>query len=201
MPSNSATVRHLAMEAPVLLLAYGLLRLIDGLDGARGPGLVWTLAHMMFFAAMVLFGVLAAAVRPLVPAGARTVATVAAGAVVAGVACFLWVIAGDLSVAFREAAPLPEPLWIAGPLLFSLGLLALLGLLVAARRVPVWSPLLLGAGVAAIIIDIDFLPPAALILLAALSPLARPAREGSAGTLVATENGRRARGERRIISA
>jgi hypothetical protein len=174
MPSNSVTVRHVAMDAPILLLAYGLLRLVDGLDGAHGPGLAWNLGHLAFFAAMLLFGVLAAAVRPLVPSGARTIASVAVGAAAAGVVCFLWVIAGDISVAFREAAPLPEPLGLAGPLLFSLGMLTLLGLLVAARRVPVWSPLLFGAGVAAIIIDIDFLPLAALILLAALSPLARP---------------------------
>ena len=59
MASNNVTVRRSALAAPVLLLAYGLLRLIDGLDGIHGPGLAWTLGHLAFAAAMVLFGVLA----------------------------------------------------------------------------------------------------------------------------------------------
>jgi hypothetical protein len=51
-----------------------------------------------------------------------------------GAACFLWVIAGDLSAAFRDAAPLPGVLEAAGPALFQVGLLSLLVLLVVARR-------------------------------------------------------------------
>jgi hypothetical protein len=170
MPSNSATVRHLALDAPLLLLAYGLLHLIDGLDGAYGPGLAHNLASPAFLAAMILFGVFAAAVRPLVPSGARTVAAVAATTTLAGTACFLWSIAGDLTGAFPDAVPVR----IAGLLLLALGMLTLLGLLVAARRVPAWSPLLFGAGIAAIIINVGYLPLGALIILAALAPLARP---------------------------
>ncbi|SDT48108.1 hypothetical protein [Actinoplanes derwentensis] len=175
MPSNSATVRHAAVDAPVLLLVYGLIRLFDGLNGSPSPGsLVWNVGHLAFFVGMVLFGLLSVTVRELVPPGTRPVATVAAASTIAGVACFLWMITGDLAPALHEISPLPAVLATAGPLLFALGLLTALGLLVAARQVPTWSPLLFGAGVAAVIIDLSFLPFAALIVLAALAPLARP---------------------------
>ncbi len=177
MPSNSVTVRHAAVDAPLLLLVYGVARVFDGLDGSYDPGtLPWTIGHLAFFGAMVLFGLLAVTVRPLVPASARPLAAIAATVTIAGVACFLWTTTGDLSPAFQQARPLPETLQAAGPLLFALGMLTVLGLLVAARQAPTWSPLLFGAGVAAVIIDIGFLPFAALILLASLAPLARPTR-------------------------
>jgi hypothetical protein len=171
MSSNSATVRHLALDAPLLLLAYGLLHLIDGLDGTYGPGLAHNLAYLAFLGAMILFGVFAAAARPLVPPGTRTPAAVAATITLAGTACFLWSIAGDLTGTFPDAAPVR----IAGLLLLALGMLTLLGLLVAARRTPAWSPLLFGAGIAAVIINVGYLPLGALIILAALAPLRRPA--------------------------
>ncbi|WP_433795156.1 hypothetical protein [Actinoplanes sp. CA-252034] len=174
----AVTVRHAAVDAPILLLAYGLLRLIDGLGGPYPRGLAWDLAHLALFAAMVLFGVLAVAVRPLVPSGAHWLAALAAAMTVAGTACVLWGAAGLLAPEFGAASPLPEPLRIAGPLLFALGMLTLLGLLVAARSAPAWSPLLFGAGIAAMIIDADLLLPAAIILLAALAPLARPRSGG-----------------------
>ncbi|MEV0903014.1 hypothetical protein [Actinoplanes sp. NPDC049802] len=177
MPSNNVTVRFAALDAPALMLVYGVLRLIDGLDGVRGPGgLAWTAGHLAFLASMVLFGVLTVGLRGLAPPGARSVAAVATGMTLAGVACFLWVIAGDLSAGFRAAAPLPEQLQAAGPLLFALGMLTMLGLMVAARRAPVWSPLVFGAGMVALTLDAGNLPLAALILLAALAPLARPVR-------------------------
>ncbi|MEV4278925.1 hypothetical protein [Actinoplanes xinjiangensis] len=169
---SSGIVRRAAVGAPMLLLAYGLLRLLGGLDGTYRQGLAWNLALPALFASMVLFGVLAAAVRPLVPSGARAAAALAAVATVAGTVCFVWAATGLLSTAAGEAAP--TPVRIAGPLLFSLGMLTILGLLVAARHAPAWSPLLFGAGIAAMLIDADSLAPAALILLAALAPLARP---------------------------
>jgi hypothetical protein len=174
MSSNSATVRHAALDAPLLLLAYGLLRLIDGLDDTYRHGLAWNLAHLALFASMVVFAVLATALRKLAPPGARPVAVLAAAVTVAGVVCFLWTVVGSLSPAMGEATPLLGSLRIVGPLLFSFGMLTLLGLLVATRHAPAWSPLLFGAGVAMMLIDADAEPPAALILLAALAPLARP---------------------------
>ena len=176
MTSSSVTVRRAALAAPGLMFGYGVFRFADGLDGDRGAGPAWNAGHVAFFLAMVMFGVLAVAVRPLLPAGARHLGAVATAGTLAGVGCFLWVIAGDLSPRFRADLPLPGPLEAGGPLLFPLGMLALLGLLVAARRVPVWTPLLFGVGIVALTVQLDLLPIAALLILAALAPLAhRPA--------------------------
>ncbi|MEU4427252.1 hypothetical protein AB0F81_42065 [Actinoplanes sp. NPDC024001] len=194
MSSNSVTVRQAALDAPLLMLAYGVLRLLDGLDGGPGPGLAWNLGHLAFFAAMLLFGALAAGLVPLAPTGARRVATVAAAVTVLGVVCFLWVITGDLSPAFRDSTPLPTPLRAAGPMAFTLGMLTLLGLMVAARRVPVWSPLLFGAAVVAVTVNLNLLPLAALLLVTALAPLSRqPARPEPARTPRATSGPVRSR--------
>ena len=66
MTSTPPLVRVCAVAAPVLLLLYGILRLIDGRDGHRGPGLAWNLGHAMFFLAFVLFGILTVGLRQLV---------------------------------------------------------------------------------------------------------------------------------------
>ncbi len=175
MASNPVIIRRTALAAPVLLLLYGVLRFADGLDGHRGPGALWNAGHVAFFAGMALFGVLAAGLRGMFPQR-HHVATAATAMTFAGVLCFLWVIAGDLSAALRDAAPMPGALETAGPMLFPVGLLILFGLLVAARRLPVWTPLLYGAGIAAITADLDLLPFAAVAILAALAPLRRAAR-------------------------
>ncbi|MBB2946775.1 hypothetical protein FB565_006543 [Actinoplanes lutulentus] len=172
MSSKSVTVRRAAIAAPALMFGYGVLRFFDGADGDRGNGLAWDAGHLAFFAAMVVFGVLAVAIRPAVPQWAHRVGSVAAATALVGIGCFLWVITGDLSDSFREAAPLPDVLRTGGSALFPLGMLVLLGLMVAVRRMPVWSPLLFGAGIAAITVNLDMLPIASLIILAALSPLA-----------------------------
>ena len=39
------------IAAPLLVLAYGVIRILDGLDGSRGPGLAWTSGHIAFMAA------------------------------------------------------------------------------------------------------------------------------------------------------
>ncbi|GAA4951678.1 hypothetical protein GCM10025331_45260 [Actinoplanes utahensis] len=167
-------MRRAAPAAPLLLLAYSLFRLFDGADGVSGPGPAQPLGHLVFAGALLMFVALAAAVHAYVPRRGRHVAATGLAATISGAACFLWTVIDVLSPALR--APLPTPFAIAGPLLFSLGMSILLGLLVAARQAPVWSPLLFGAGIATALIDIDFLPFAALILLAALAPLARPDR-------------------------
>ncbi|MEU4245199.1 hypothetical protein [Actinoplanes sp. NPDC026619] len=167
-------MRLMAASAPLLLLTYGVLRWIDGLDGHRKGGPAWDLGHLAFFGSMAVFAVLAVALVRRTPKG-RGIAVVAAAAAVFGAGCFLWVIAGDLSDRFRQEWPLPGALEIAGPMLFVLGMVVLLSLQVAAGRAPVWSPVLLFAGYAAITVDLDLLPPAALVILAAVAPLGRAA--------------------------
>jgi hypothetical protein len=173
------------------MLVYGLLRVIDGLDGDRHNGPAWDLGHIAFFVAIVLFAVLALALRALDrPTGWRRFLVDAATiAVLAGAGCFLWVIAGDLSGDFRSAAPLPEALELVGPLLFQAGLLILLVRLVLGRRLPVWSPIVVLLGFASIGLNLDLLPLGAALVLVALLPLALAgtARRPRKGSLTATE--------------
>ena len=169
--------RLAAVLAPILLFFYGVLRLVDGRDGDHGPGLAWNVGHILFFAAFMLFAVLTLGLRRLVADGAtparRAVASAATAVALFGVACFLWVIAGDL---FDTVPDLPDAVQLVGPLTFQLGTLVLMGQLVAVRRLRVWSPVLLIVGFVLIAVDLDLLPVAALFILGALAPLARPAQ-------------------------
>ena len=167
-------MRSMAFAAPLFLLAYGVLRWIDGLDGHRKGGPAWDLGHLAFLASMVTFGLLAVALYRRTRL-ARRAALVAAAVAIVGSGCMIWVILGDLSASFRDSYPLPDLLQTAGPIAFVLGTIGLLSLQVAAGRLPVWSPMLFFAGYTAISINLDLLPLAALILLGALYPLAAAA--------------------------
>jgi hypothetical protein len=162
------------LGAPVLLFVYGVLRLIDGRDGHHDKGgALWNVGHVCFFLAFFLLGALTVQVhrvlRPQLATPARRgVALAATAAGVSGAACFLWVITGDLFPSFPD---LPDALQIAGPALFQLGMLTLLVLLVLARRLPAWSPVLVVAAFAAIGVNLDLIPLAAVLLLAGLLPL------------------------------
>ncbi len=183
MTPTPSLVRFAAVAAPILLLLYGLLRLIDGLDGVHGPGLAWNLGHTLFLIGFVLLGVLAWGMRHLVPATTvrtRIVASLATVSALFGVGCFLWVILGDLFPDLHDSAPLPDALEMLGPLAFQLGVLTLLVMLVTARprRLPVWSPLLVLLGFVLFAVNLDLIPAGALLILAGLAPLAgdrRPA--------------------------
>ena len=165
-------MRRISIAAPLFLLLYGVLRWLGGLDGnRRKDDVAWIAGHISFLIAMVLFGVLAVLLARRTVAGGR-LAKVAAAAAVLGAACFVWVILDDLHTGVPS---LPSPLTIGGPLLFVLGLVVLLGLQVAAGRAPVWSPVLFFVAYAAISLNLDLLPPAALLILGATAPLARPA--------------------------
>jgi hypothetical protein len=169
-----ASARFSALVAPLLLFAYGLLRFIDGLDGHRKNGPAWDVGHVCFFVAMVLFAVLAAGVaRTVRTAGGahRYVADAALVAAVLGAAAFLWVITGDLFASFPS---LPDALQAIGPALFQVGTLVLLIQLVIARRLPVWSPVLVGVGFGGIAVSLDLIPIGAILILVGLLPIARP---------------------------
>jgi protein-S-isoprenylcysteine O-methyltransferase Ste14 len=171
-------VRICAVAAPVLLLLYGLLRFSDNSDGRRGSGLAWNLGHTLFFVAFVLLAILAVGLRQLLVSSAAPIksiiASLAAGVAVLGAACFLWVILGDLFERFAAAAPLPDQLMTAGPLLFQLGTLTLLTQLAITqpRRLPLWCPLLVLLGFVAIAANDNLLPVAAVLLIAGLAPIA-----------------------------
>lgn len=179
MTTTARTPHRLSVLIPVLLLCYGVLRLVDGMDGDHGPGLAWNLGHTCFLAAFLLLGALVVVLRRMVPdttPRTRTAANAAMVAGLSGAACFIWVILGDLSPALSDAAPLPAPLELAGPLAFQCGLLVLLTMLATLRprKLPAWTPALTFVAFALITVDLDLLPLAALTLLAALAPLGSP---------------------------
>lgn len=179
--TTTPLVRFSALAAPTFLLLYGLLRLIDGLDGDHGPGLAWNLGHTLFLISFVLLGVLAVGMRHLVPATTvwtPIVASLATVSALFGVGCFLWVILGDLFPDLRDGAPLPDALEMLGPLAFQLGVLTLLIILATARprRLPIWSPLLVLTGFALFAVNLDLIPAGALLILAGLAPLASDRR-------------------------
>ncbi|GHH21456.1 hypothetical protein [Streptomyces rubradiris] len=178
-PTASRLSRLCCTLVPLLLLSYGVLRLIDGMDGHHGPGPAWNAGHLCFLAAFLLLGALVWELRALVPASTarrRTAAGAATAAGLFGAACFVWVILGDLFPTLSDTAPLPAPLELAGPLAFEGGLLTLMILLVTTRprRLPVWSPALAFMFFLLITINLDLLPLAALVLMTALTPLTRP---------------------------
>lgn len=184
MTSTAPTTRLLCVLIPLLLLSYGVLRLIDGMDGDHGPGVAWNLGHAFFLAAFLLFGAFVVVLRSLVPAVTIRMRTAASAAMVAGVfgaGCFVWVILGDLFSGLADSAPLPGPLEFAGPMAFQLGLLTLLIMLVAVqpRQLPVWSPALVFVSFVLIAVSLDLIPLAAVALMAGLTPLARNRTPGA----------------------
>ena len=161
--------RLIAVVAPALMLLYGLCRYADGLDGDRGNEWTWDAGHVAFFIAIVLFAVLGDRLRRALPS---TLTVVAEAAAVFGAACMLWVITGDI---FDSFPSLPNPLNLIGSVLFELGLLVLLVRHVMARRLPVWSPVLVAIGFTAPAASLDLLPLAAVVVGVGLLPLVRNA--------------------------
>ncbi|MEV0155972.1 hypothetical protein AB0H57_19825 [Micromonospora sp. NPDC050686] len=168
------------MTAPLLLLGYGLLRLLDGVDGHRDKGgWAWNVGHVLFLLGILVFAVLLVELRSVLRGRAprrRRLADVATVAGLVGAVAFVWVIVGDLFPRFADAVETPDVVLLGGPLLFELGLLVLLGLAVPVRLAPVWAPLLVLAGFTAIGIELDLLPVGAALVLAGLLPLARERR-------------------------
>ncbi|BCL15426.1 hypothetical protein [Micromonospora sagamiensis] len=197
-PTSYPWLRPTAVAAPLLLLGYGLLRLVDGLDGHRDKGgWEWNVGHVLFLLGILVFAALLVQLRGLLgtrsprAVRARTarhpaarsprngaVPDVATMAGLAGAVAFVWVIVGDLFPRFAEAVETPDLVFLGGPLLFQLGLLTLLVLAVRARMAPVWGPPLVLAGFVAIAVSLDLLPVGAALVLAGLAPLTPAPRAG-----------------------
>ena len=181
-------MKKIFAAAPLLLFAYGIVRLIDGADGNHGPGPAWTIGHLLFLAGFLLYAAVLVGLRRLILRG-RGVATVAVVAGLIGVMAFLRVIVIDLIVGIRAADPaamdrigdeydrwpgnlgIYDTFYQIGPLLFLLGLLTLAILLTVARKLPAWSPVLLVLGFVLITINLDLMPLGAAALLIAVLPL------------------------------
>ncbi|MEV4754933.1 hypothetical protein AB0J86_07450 [Micromonospora sp. NPDC049559] len=178
---------HLSfVVAPALTIVYGLVRLLDGLDGRYGPGLLWTLGHLAFLVALVLFGFVLLAARRTT--GGGRIATTAAVVGVAGLVCSIAQIGIDVVVGlaaddkagmrqmFGQVQDVPGvtvAVYGPGPALFYVGLLALVVHLAVRRRVAAWVPVVLLLGIGVAVTSLDLLPVAGLLILVALVTLAR----------------------------
>ncbi|SEH00518.1 hypothetical protein SAMN05444920_116254 [Nonomuraea solani] len=173
------------IAAPLLVLAYGVIRILDGLDGARGPGLAWTTGHLAFMAALVLFASTFVQMRRM--AGRNTLSTVWTGLGIAGVLALLAQFGIDIAVGFMaadnagmgvlfdqvKAVPgVSLAIYEGGPLLFFVGQVALVTQLAAQRRVRAWTPVLVLLDCVVPFIEKDLMPVGAILLLISFAPLA-----------------------------
>ncbi|MFU8870429.1 hypothetical protein [Micromonospora sp. SL4-19] len=172
-------LRPMAVTASLLLLGYGVLRLVDGLDGHRDKSAwPWMTGHTLFLLGIVAFGATIVGLHGLVGSVSsrlRAVDDVAAVAGLVGAAAFIYVILGDLFPRFADAAPPPALVLAGGPALFQLGILVLLFRAAALRLLPVWGAVLVLVGFVAIAVNLDLLPVGAALVFSGLFRLGKPA--------------------------
>src|SRR5688572_12992705 len=126
------------LGAPALALTYGVLRIIDGLDGVRGPGAAWTAGHVAFLIAIFAWVPVLLDLRRKLNGKPVPTAFTAVG--IAGAAALTAQFVIDLVVGLRaadhaamsadfdrvQAIPGVMPVvYLAGPSLFYIGLSAL----------------------------------------------------------------------------
>ncbi|WP_106403357.1 hypothetical protein [Actinocorallia populi] len=182
--------------APALMLAYGVVRLVDGRDGQYGPGPAWTVGHLLFLGSLLLYaGVIAGLYARA--AGGGPARRITAGSVTAvaafGLVAFVRVAIVDIIVGLQAAdaaeksmladryadvpSVLPQALYDIGPMFFMLGLIALLvqvAFLPPYRRTAAaLSPVLAVLGFVVITLDLNLLPAGAALIWLALLPFAR----------------------------
>lgn len=188
---NSDTVTA-SVVAPALMAGYGLVRAAGRAMGDYGPGVWWSLAHVLFLAGVLAFvpvflglrmpdgvrGGRRVAVRAAAGAGLLGAAAVAVQAVIDLVVGFVAADDRAMSDMFEKVQDVPGVMpvvYTAVPMLFWLGLLALVTLLAFFRRgeVPARSPLLVLAGVVMMAMSLDLLVVGALCIGLALLPMRR----------------------------
>ncbi|MEV8224617.1 hypothetical protein AB0P41_00810 [Streptomyces sp. NPDC079167] len=195
--------RTLMLAVPALTFTYGLFRIADGLDGERGPGPAWTLGHLAFCAALVLFAVVFRRLRALAPSGDR-VAAVTYWAATAGAAVLLAqfgidLVAGAVSESHLEMSRFTERVsevpgvapvvYDFGPYLFYVGMLALVVRLAVLRVVKPWTALLVLADLVMPLADKDLIPVGALLLSVSFVQIARVMESRQAASGAADDRG------------
>ncbi|RVX45251.1 hypothetical protein EDD27_8038 [Nonomuraea polychroma] len=178
--------RFAFIAAPLLVLAYGVIRILDGLDGSRGPGIAWTTGHLAFIGALVLFVPIFWRLRQM--AGGKALATMSAVAGTAGIVALLAQFGIDIVIGFMAAdhdamGPLFDQvqavpgvqlaIYDAGPYLFYVAQLALVIHAAFRKEVKAWTPVLVLIDLMLPLIDKDLIPVGAVFLLVSFWPLAR----------------------------
>ncbi|MFF2327757.1 MULTISPECIES: hypothetical protein [unclassified Streptomyces] len=214
-----ARSRAAFLVGPALMAGYGVVRLIGRAVGDYGPGVWWTVAHLLFLAGVVVFAAVFRGLEQLAVArddgraavargdaraavgrgdgrvvvgrgGGRVAARAAAWTGLAGAAAVAVQAVIDLVVGFVAAdkqamsdlfervqdVPGVMPLvYTVVPLLFWVGLLALVTLLAVHRRdvVRPWVPVLVTAGTVLMAVSLDLLAVGALCIGVALEAVRR----------------------------
>ncbi|MGW7531148.1 hypothetical protein [Amycolatopsis sp. NPDC054798] len=182
------------IAAPLLVLTYGIVRILDGLDGSRGPGPAWTAGHLAFLGALAMFVPVFLRMRRL--AGRTRLASVATVAAITGAVALAMQFAIDLISGFQaadhaEMSMLTAQLrnfpgltlfaYDAGPYLFYLGQLALVIQLAVGRKVKIWTPALVFVDMAMPFVDKDLIPLGSVLLLVSFVSIARTLPAGRPG--------------------
>ncbi|MEU8117883.1 hypothetical protein AB0C21_04155 [Spirillospora sp. NPDC049024] len=177
------------VAAPVLTFTYGVIRILDGLDGSRGPGLAWTTGHLAFIGALVFFAMTFHEIRRLAGRGRLATGLVAAGYI--GITTLIAQFTIDLVVGFRSAdhaamdvmfdqvqsvPGVQQVVYGFGPLLFFVAQIGLVLQLAIQRRVKAWMPVLVIADVLVPFVEKDLMPLGAACLLVSFLALARVSR-------------------------
>lgn len=183
--------------APLCLGTYGVIRILDGLDGSRGPGLAWTAGHLFFLAGLAFFVHAFRTMRTM--AGRTRLATTGflvgtAGALAVGVQFAIDIVVGFLAAdragmdgyyARIQGVPgVDAAFYSFGPMLFFAGQLVLVTLLAVRHRVKPWAPVLVLVDTTLPFADKDLIPLGAALLLVSFAPLIRrrPAPESTSDT-------------------
>ncbi|MFI9818086.1 hypothetical protein [Saccharothrix variisporea] len=172
------------LATPLLVLAYGIARIIDGFDGERGPGPAWTIGHLFFVGALVLFIRIFWDMASMLGPRARILAVIGTVGAVGFIGQFaIDIVAGflaadhaDLSAIGKQVRAVPGVMLFCydlAPYIFGVGQLGLVVALALRREVKVWTPVLVVADLVMPIVDKDLIPVGAVLLFVSFVPLAR----------------------------
>ncbi|WP_238782890.1 hypothetical protein [Streptomyces monomycini] len=180
------TAQRSLLSGPLLFGAYGVIRLLDGLDGVRGPGLAWTAGHLCFLVGLVFFAQGFAGMRKAAGSDLWSSAGFwigGAGVVALAVQFSVDITTGLMADSHTEMAGLTGDFqsvpgvelafYTVGPLLFFVGQLLLTGRLAALRTLAPWAPVLVLAASLLTFTFKDLIPLGAALLLLSYSPLWR----------------------------
>lgn len=171
------------LAAPILMLVYGVIRLFDG---HRGPGIGWTAGHFAYLAAAILFVPVCLELRRIAATSHRRTADVLCSVSLLGLLAIAVQAAIDLVIGLRAAdkaamrvlgdqvqshAGVTPAIYTVGPVLFYLGVVALVALLAVSRRAGVWTPFVMLAGTLMPAINLDLIPVGACCFLLVTAPM------------------------------